>query len=278
MSRKNRVAENQPTAPSQQGGEAPKDAFQEKGERVVVGATQLFEGKGTQIRNGLIVLVVIGVIIGVAYVWMGRSAAESQTALGKALEVMTAPIIEIPAPDATQLSFKTEAERDAAALKAFDEVASKHGGDVGEKAKYFAATLRLKTDRPAAIAVLTGLADASSATGELARFALAQALAADGKADEALEIYGRILSESQGVVPKEKVEFEIAALFEKQGKKDEAIAKYFDIAKKGLEAKAADGTPAPMTTSATKAKQRVEKLSPDKAKELAQAPIELSLP
>lgn len=271
MSRKNRTAEEQNPA-NQPVGDAPKDAFQAKGEKVVEGASKFFEGKSKQIRNVIIAVVVLAVLGGVAYVWMNRSEGEGQAALGKAVEISQASIVEIPAPDSTEVTFKTEAERDKAALKAFDDVAAKHGGEVAEKAKFFAATIRLKSDRRAAIDVLRGLADASTETGELARFALAQALVQDGKADEAVALYKKIESSSQGVIPADKVKFEMASALEKQGRKDEAVAVYFEIAKKGVDAKDKDGNPAALTTSATKAKERVEKLSPEKAKELNQAP------
>ena len=271
MSRKNRSAEEEIPA-NQPPGEAPKDAFQEKGERVVEGASKFFEGKGRQIRNAVIAVVVLVVVGGIAYVWMNRSEGEGQAALGKAVEISQASIVEIPAPDSTEVTFKTEAERDKAALKAFDDVVAKHGGEVAEKAKFFAATIRLKSDRKSALDVLRGLADASTETGELSRFALGQALVQDGKFDEAIAVYKRIESASQGVIPADKIKFEIASALEKQGKKDEAVSVYLGIAKKGLNAKDKDGNPATLSTSATKAKERVEKLSPEKAKELNQAP------
>jgi hypothetical protein len=273
MSRKNRVSEEQNPSADQTGAGAPKDAFQEKGERVVEGASKLFEGRGKQIRNALVGLLVLAILGGIAYVWMSRSDARAQAALGKAIEISEAPIVEIPAPDSTELTFKTQNERAAAALKAFDDVAEKDGGEIGEQARYMAATLRLRTERADAITALTEISNSSSITGELASFALAQALVEDGKLDDAIGTYNRIVSSSRGVVPADKLQFEIASILEKQGKKDEAVAKYFEIAKKGLEAKDKDGNPAPMTTSATKAKQRVEKLSPEKAKELVQAPM-----
>jgi len=275
MSRKNRVSEEQNTAPNQSGGSAPKDAFQEKGEKVVEGASKLFEGKGKQIRNAVVAVVIIAILGGIAFVWMSRSEAGAQAALGKAIEIAEAPIVEVPAPDSTEVTFKTQEERAAAALKAFDDVAAKHGGAIGEKAKYMAATLRLRTDRTTALTVLSEISNSSSITGEMARFALAQAQVEDGKLDDAIGTYNRIVSSSQGVIPVDKIQFEIASILEKQGKKDEAVAKYFEIAKKGLEAKDKDGNPAPMTTSATKAKQRVEKLSPEKATELVPPPISI---
>jgi hypothetical protein len=270
MSRKNRATEEQNPTPEQSTQDLPKDSFQEKGERIVESASRLFEGKAKQVRNAVIAIVAVAVIGGVAYVWMNRSDEAGQAALGKAIGISQATIVEIPAPDSTELTFKTEAERDKAALKAFDDVVAKHGGEAAEKARFMAATIRLKTDRKAALDALKVLSDANSETGELARFALAQALVGDGKFDEAIGIYNRIVSSSRGVIPMDKINFEIASTLEKQGKKDEALTKFFAIAKKGQDAKDKDGNPAPLTTSATKAKERVEKLSPEKAKELNQ--------
>ena len=273
MSRKNRSAEETNPTQNQTGAEMPKDSFQEQGERVVETASKLFEGKGKQIRNAVIAIAVIALVGGAVYLWMGRAEASAQAALGKALAITESQIVEIPASDSTEVTFKTGQERDAAALKAFDQVAKEHGGDVGEKAKFLAATIRLKSDRKAALDTLKGLSDASTETGELAKFAMAQALTDDGKFDDAIAMYNKILSASQSVVPSDKVQFEIASILEKQGKSSEAVNKYIEIAKKGLEAKDKDGNPAQPSASATKAKQRVEKLDPEKAKTLVPAPI-----
>jgi len=70
------------------------------------------------------------------------------------------------------------------------------------------------------------------------------------------------------VIAKDTINFEIAKIYEKQGKKDQAVDAYLNIAKTAAEAKDADGKPARMSQTAQDAKKKVEELAPDRAKEI----------
>jgi hypothetical protein len=70
------------------------------------------------------------------------------------------------------------------------------------------------------------------------------------------------------IVAKDTVNFEIAKIYERQGKKDQSVDAYFNIAKAAAEAKDLDGKPARMSQTAQDAKKKVQDLAPDKAKEI----------
>ena len=251
------------------------DPFQRNVGRRIEDAGRIFEGQGRNILYGLAAVVVLAIVLGIFYAWNKRSDAAAQTALGKAIETSQAIVTASPLPAGSSVkSFKTEKERDDAAIAEFQAVADKFGGSVGEKAKYFAAVTKLNTDRAAAIQELTALAGSKDPVSKLAKFALAQADADDGKIDEAVALYQELAGMEDSIVSKETVNFELAKLYEKQGKKQEAIDLYFNIAKTAAEAKDAEGKPLTMTQTARDAKDKVTELDPAKAKEIPEPEVQ----
>jgi tetratricopeptide (TPR) repeat protein len=247
-----------------------RDPFQETVGKRIEDAGKVFEGQGRNILYGLGALLVLGIVAWLIYSWSGSSSAKAQTALGKAIETSQAQIIETPPAGSTQKTFKTEAERAEAAIAEFQAVADNYGGSVGEKAKYFVAVNRLKLDRPAGIAALQELSGNSGEVGSLAKFALAQARAADGQMDEAANLYSELAKSSDPVIAKETIQFELASVYEKQGKKAEAVEVLFDLVKTASEAKDMEGKAVPLTSTGLKAKDKLTELDPEKAKELPQ--------
>jgi tetratricopeptide (TPR) repeat protein len=245
-----------------------RDPFQEKVGGRVEELGSKFEGQGRNILYGIGALVVIGLLIGIFYIWNSRSNAAAQAALGKAIETSQAIVSPSPQPGSTQKSFKTERERAEAAVAEFQAVAEKYGGSVGEKARYFAAVNKLTIDRPAAIEDLRNLAGSGDSVGKLSKFALAQALADDGKYDEAVPMLQELANSNDPIIAKETINFDLAKIYEKQGDKQRAADLYFDIAKSASEAKDQDGKPVPMTETARDAKTRLEELDPDRAKQI----------
>ena len=248
-----------------------RDPFQDKvGTRVEEFGNRL-EGQGRNILYVAGAVVVIGALVGMFYLWSSRTNAAGQAALGKAIETSRAPVTASPPPaGSTQKTFKTERERAEAAITEFQDVANKYGGAIGEKAKYFVAVNKLITDRPAAIEELRGLAVAETPAGKLSKYALAQALASDGKTDEAVPLLQQLAGDPDPVVAKDTVNFNLAEIYEKQGKNQDAADIYFNIAKTAAEAKDQDGKPEPMTETARDAKTKLEKLDPDRAKQIAE--------
>jgi tetratricopeptide (TPR) repeat protein len=248
-----------------------RDPFQEKVGTRVEELGKRFEGQGRNVLYAVGALAVIAILIGIFYLWSSRTNAAGQAALGKAIETSQAPISATPPPaGSSQKTYKTEHERAEAAIAEFQDVANKYGGAIGEKAKYFIAVNKLVIDRPAAIEELRGLAASDSPAGKLSKYALAQALASDGKYDEAIPLLQQLAGDSDPVVAKDTVNFSLAGIYEKQGKTQEAVDIYFNIAKTASEAKDQDGKPVPMTETARDAKTKLEKLDPERAKQIVE--------
>lgn len=269
MARKKRTIE-QPEIPTNEPKEkvAYQDAFQSNVNRRIEDVSKSFEGKWKNVFYGLAAIAVLAVLIGIFALWNRRSDATAQTALGKAIETSQAQVTEQPAPGSTAKTFKTEKERAEASIAEFQAVADKFGGDVGEKAKYFIAVNRISIDRAAGITELEALAKSNDEVGKLSKFALAQAKTSDNKLDEAAALYQELAGMSDTIIAKETINFNLAEVYEKQGKKTEAADLYFNIAKAAAEAKDLDGKAIPMNTTANEAKEKLTALNPEKAKEL----------
>ncbi|MEO7674329.1 MAG: tetratricopeptide repeat protein [Pyrinomonadaceae bacterium] len=246
-----------------------RDSFQQNVGRKVEEAGKKLEGHRKNILYGVAALVVLAVIIGIFYSWNSRSKAAAQAALGKAIETADAQVTSVP-PTAgtTAKSFKTSKERSEAAIAEFQAVADQYGGAVGEKAKYFAAVNRLNVDRPAGIQELESLSKSSDDVGKLAKFALAQTRADDGRPEEAVTLYQELLATADPIVSKDTISLALANIYEKQGRKPEAVDILFGVVKAASEAKDLEGKPAVMSPAANAAKDKLKQLDPEKAKEI----------
>ncbi len=270
MARKKRRVE--PVAvPTNEPKDKPRyqDPFQQRIGGKIEDAGKIFEGQGRNILYGLAALAVLGIIVWIIYAWSGRSNATAQTALGKAIEISQTRVTDQPVPaGSTEKTFKTEKERAEAAVGEFEKVAEKFGGEVGEKAKYFAAANRLGFDRAAAITSFEELSTSSGEVGKLSKFALAQTRADDGRIDDAIAIYQELSGMSDPIISKETVNFELATLYEKQGKNAEAVDLLFNLVKAASEVKDPDGKAVPLSPAAQNAKDKLRELDPEKAKEI----------
>lgn len=244
------------------------DPFQQQVVPRLEEAGKKLEGKGKTILYALAALAVLALLIFLVMRWTRSSGGAAQAALGKAIETSQARITDTPAAGSTAKTFKTEKERAEAAIPEFQAIVDKFGGSVGEKAKYFIAVNRLSIDRPAAITELEGLSSGTSETARMAKFALAQTRADDGKLDEAVALYQELLAASDPLVAKDTLNSNIAKIYEKQGKKQEAADIYFNIAKAASEAKDLDGKPIRLTETATNAKDKLKELDPERAKQI----------
>ena len=221
-------------------------------------------------------LIVLGIVVLLIYSWSGSSNAKAQTALGKAIETSQAQIIDAPPAGSTAKTFKTERERAETAIPEFQAVADNFGGSVGAKAKYFIAVNRLAIDKPTAITELEALSKESGEVGYLSKFALAQAKNDEGKHDEAAALYSELAAAADPVIAKETINFELAKIYEKQGKKPEAVQILFDLVKKASEAKDLEGKAVPLTATAQSAKEKLTELDPEKAKEIPEPALDPS--
>ncbi len=246
-----------------------QDPFQQRVGGTIEEAGKKLEGQGRNILYALAALAVLAIVVWIIYSWSGRSNATATAALGKAIETSQLRVTGEPLPaGSTEKTFKTEKERAEAAVAEFQGVAEKYGGDVAEKARYFVAVNRLSLDRAAAIAELEGLAKGSDEIGSLSKFALAQTRTADGRIDEAAALYQELATLSDPIISKETINFELALLLEKKGKKQEAVDLLFGIVKAASEVKDADGKAVTLTPTAQNAKKKLTELDPEKAKEI----------
>lgn len=249
-----------------------EDPFQHKIGHKIEEAGKHFEGKGRTILYGLAALILLAAIAGIFYQYSRRSNGTAQAALGKAIEISKYRVTDAPAPaGSTEKTFKTEKDRADASITAFQDVVDKFGGAAGEKAKYFIAVNRLTSDRTAGILELEGMSKGSSDVAKLSKFVLAQTKMEDGKLDEAAALYQELQAFPDSVLAKDSINLQLAKVYEKQGKKAEAINLFYSIAKGGSEAKDADGKPIPMSETATTAKERLSTLDPEKAREIKEA-------
>ena len=231
------------------------------------------EGKGRPILYGLAAIIALGLIAGL---WSWRSARktdEASRALGRAIEISTAPVTPSPSPGSTALSFTSEKERAQRAVEEFQKVADKYSGATRENAQYFIATNLLSVDHDKGISELEALTksgDAKIAT--LARFALAQAREADAQYDAAAALYSELAKQNNEFVPAETANLRLAIVYDKLGKKKEAADLLFNIVQSARQAKDKDGKPVPLTSAAREAAQKLEKIDPDRYAQLPPEP------
>ena len=245
------------------------DPFQQTVGKTIEGAGKKLEGQGKNILYGLAALLVLGIIVGIFYAWSGRSGAAAQAALGKAIETSQAQVTDQPPPaGSTVKTFKTEKERAETSVAQFQKVAETYGGSVGEKAKYFVAVNKLSLDRGTALSELDELSKSSGEVGKLSKFALANAKADDGQFDDAAAIYKDLEAMDDSVIAKDTINFQLASVYEKQGKTKDAADVLFNLVKTASEAKDMDGKALPLSSTAESAKEKLKALDPQRASEI----------
>ena len=99
----------------------------------------------------------------------------------------------------------------------------------GEIGRFYAAMHQLKFEPEKAEVTLRDLAQKDNDIGAQARFALASRFEAVGKFDEAIAEYKK-LREKPLNLPTQVIDCNIANIYEKQGKTQEAIDLYFGVA------------------------------------------------
>ena len=247
------------------------DPFQERVNPRIEDLGKKFEGKGKMLLYALIAVMVIAVVAYAAMKWSRNSSGVAQAALGKAIETSQAQISETPPPaGTTQKTYKTVKERSEAAIAEFQAVVDKFDGVIEEKASYFIAVNKLNVDRPAGITELEALSKHDSDVGKLAIFALAQTKAEDNQLDFAVALYQGLAAMDDPIVAKDTVNFELAKIYEKQDKKQEAADIYFNIAKTASEAKDMDDKPIRMSETATSAKDKLKAIDPERAAQIVE--------
>ena len=259
--------------------ELKHDKFRDETLRIFDRLGDLLEGRGQMILYGILGLIALGILAGIFSWWSNKKTAEAEQALGRAIEISSAAVQATPVPGSTTLSFPTERERAQRAVEEFQKVANKYSGSTREIARYFIAANQLSLDRPRGLAELDQLTKSSYPdVAAQAAFALAQAKEADGQFDDAAASYKRLAQQNNPVVPADTINFRLASLYEKQGKKQEAVDLLFSIAETSRKAKGPDGKPLPKSSAVRESEEKLRKLDSARYAQLPpEAPSDLPL-
>jgi predicted negative regulator of RcsB-dependent stress response len=167
------------------------------------------------------------------FVWRKGQADKAGALLGTAMAIsqaQIAPPSTLPGAAQSPGTYPTDKARSEAALKAFQEVVSSYPStQAAVAARYRAAGELLALGRAAeaereyrAVA-----ADGGAAVYQtMAQMGLAEALAAEGKADDAIKTLTDLSGQRDSVVPVDGVLMQLAQMYEHSGKTQEAKATF----------------------------------------------------
>ena len=235
------------------------------------------EGRGRTILYALGGIILAGILILLFLRWSGRKSDEARQALGRAIDIATAPVSQT-ADTTTGSVFSTEEQRAQRAIEEFQRVADKYGDPYQSEARYFIATNKLILDRSKGVADLTELGNSKvPEVAALAKFALAQTRESDGKLDEAAQLYSALASANSAAVTPDTANLRLAKVYEKQGKKKEAADVLFNIVDASRKAKGPDNKPLPASSAAREAATALQDLDPARYAQLPpEAPFGLA--
>jgi len=254
--------------------ELQHDRFRDTANTLLDRLGNRLEGKGKTILYGLIGIVLLAVLAGIWLKWSNRKADEARRALGRGIAIVATPVSTsgVPSADPKVPKFTSEQERAQRAVEEFQKVAAKYGDPYRTEARYFIATSMLSLDRDKALAELAELSKSSmDEVATLSKFALAQQKEADGKFDEAAQLYSALVAQNSNVVTPDTANLYLAGVYEKQGKKKEAAELLFALVDTARKAKDKDGAPLPQTAAAGAAADKLQKIDPDRYAQLTPA-------
>jgi tetratricopeptide (TPR) repeat protein len=232
-----------------------------------------FEGRGRTVLYAVGGVVALVALLLVFNWWRERRADEARFALGKAIEIAEAPVSPTPQANETGPTFPNEHERAQKAVEAFQKVQNEYGSPYNELARYFAAANLLTLDRDKGLSELDALTKSGDAdVSSRAKFALGQAREADAQYDAAAKLYQELLNDKNQSVPENTVKLRLASVYEKQGKKDEAVNLLFQMVEASRKAQGKDGKPLPPSTVARAAADKLQELSPERYAQLPPEP------
>ena len=237
-----------------------------------------FEGSGRTILYAIGGAIALVALLFAFNWWRERKADEARFALGKAIEIAEAPVSPTPQPNQIGPSFTNERERAQKAVEAFQKVQSDYGSPYSELARYFAAANLLTIDRPKGLSELEALTKGGGdEVAARARFALAQAREADAQYEPAAALYRELLNDKSGAVSPNAVKLRLASVYEKQGKKDEAVKILYEMVEAARNAKGKDGKPLPESSVTRTAADKLQELSPERYAQLPKEPTPAGL-
>lgn len=251
-----------------------KDVFRDRTMEFLERLGDRLEGKGRTILYILAGIVVAGALV-VSYTWWSnKKRQEAYRAFGRAVEISRARVDAVPPVGSTELTFPSEEKRAEAAISEFEKVAEKYGNPYRKKARYFVAVNRLILDRGRGIAELEALSNSGDEeVAALSKFALAQAREATEEYDSAASLYADLARMNSVVIPADAANLRLAAVYEKQGKKKEAVDLLFQIVESSRKAKDKDGKPLQISNTAREAARKLEAIDSDRYAQLPPEPI-----
>lgn len=230
---------------------------------------ELLEGKGRTILYALGGVILAGIVVMVFVRWSNKKSDEASQALGRAITISTADINPAPIPGSTDPTFGSEYDRAQRAIEEFEKVAAKYGDPYRAEARYFIASNRLLVDRNKGLTELSELSNSSvPEVASLSKFALAQAKESDGKLDEAAQLYSDLAKQNSTSVTSDTANLRLAKVYNKQGKKKEAVDLLFNLVDASRKAKGENNQPAPVSAAAREAATELQKLDPERYSQL----------
>jgi predicted negative regulator of RcsB-dependent stress response len=192
------------------------------------------EHRNTLVVALIVVIVALGGYIGYT-AWVAGQDDQASADLGNAVRTYSSPIRpvgEAVQPDGPSKTYTSVAERSAAAMNEFQQVADKYPRTRnGHMARYLAGVAALdKGDTVAAESNLKRAAETDKDTSALAKFALAGLYGSQGKTDDAAKLYRELIAEDSIVVAKSQAQLALADMYETKNPA-EAVKVYEQIVK-----------------------------------------------
>lgn len=180
--------------------------------------------------TAIVVAVVLLAAVGYGS-YRSHQQASAERAFDEALTTFHAPVAGQPdAAGAAGTVYATEAEKDQKAAAAFGEVAKKYGSTAtGRRARYYAALSNLELGKAAeAEAELKELSTKGDdpLIRDLSRLALADMYRGNGRFDQAIEGYQRVVDDGGATVPRDHALMRIGATLEDAKREADAIKAY----------------------------------------------------
>lgn len=206
-------------------------------EATATGVNWLSLHKSGVVRWAILAVVAVVVVAGSLVGWGWRTST-ANTALGAALDVYNAPLAE-PGLPAEAGAYATAADRSKAASQKFAEVASTYSmTPAASKAHYFAGITaeQLGQNATAETELKTAAGAWDRNLANLAKLALAGLYQKTSRESQAIEQYNAIVAKPSETVSAAAAQLALADLYAAQGKQDQARqiwAKIKDADKEG---------------------------------------------
>jgi hypothetical protein len=246
------------------------DKFRDTTMGVYERLSQRFEGRERTILYAGVAVVAVVVLALLFNWWRGSRADAANLALSKAIEIAEAPVTTgTPQPGDTGPTFPNEQERARRAVEAFQKVQKDYGSPYSEIARYFAAANMIWFDRAKGLSELEAVSRGGNEDlAARAKFALAQAHEAGGEYDAAAKLYQELLGDKSHSVSENTLKLRLASVYEKQGKKDEAVNLLFGLVEAARKPQGKEAKPQPESPIVHAAADKLQELSPERYAQL----------